>query len=139
MSKIYIICPVKKLTDPEKELILAYVAGLEKAGHEVRCPFRDTDQVDEIGLRIVEEHENDIIWADETHVWWNPTSVGSLWDAAQFRMAKCFMPDKRFLIINLDGVEITDEKSHTNVLLATHFGLTPANTLADLKKAKEKN
>ena len=64
MAKVYIVCPVRKLTEPEKELILKSVADLEKAGHEVRCPFRDTNQVDEIGLRIVGDHEDDIIWAD---------------------------------------------------------------------------
>jgi hypothetical protein len=137
MAKIYIVCPVRKLNEPEKNLILKSVTDLEKAGNEVRCPFRDTNQVDEIGLRIVGDHEDDIIWADEVLVWWNPTSEGSLWDAAQFRMAKRFMPEKRFLIINLDGVQITEEKSYTNVLLATHFKLTPVHTLADLKWLKD--
>lgn len=136
MARIYIVCPVRKLTELEKAVILQYVDNLEKDGHEVRCPFRDTNQVDEIGLRIVEDHENDIIWADEVRVWWNSTSEGSLWDFAQFRMAKRFMPGKRILIINILSVDITKEKSYTNVLLATHFQLTPSSTLADLKAAK---
>jgi hypothetical protein len=138
MAKIYIVCPVRKLTGSEKELILKSVADLEKAGNEVRCPFRDTNQVDEIGLRIVGEHENDIFWADEVRVWWNPTSEGSLWDFAQYRMAKRFMPNKRLFIINLDSVSITEYKSYTNVLLATHFQLTPVHTLADLKLLKDR-
>lgn len=137
MTKIYIVCPVRKLTEAEKAIILDYVNQLEKDGHEVRCPFRDTDQIDEIGLRIVDDHENDIIWADEVRIWWNPTSEGSLWDFAQYRMAKRFMPEKRIFIINLKNIDITEHKSYTNVLLATHFRLTPSDTLADLKKAKE--
>lgn len=136
MAKIYIICPVRKLTDPEKVVILDYADRLEKSGNEVRCPFRDTIQIDEIGLRIVEDHENDIIWADEVHIWWNPTSEGSLWDFAQYRMAKRFMPEKRVLVINVEDVGITENKTYTNVLLATHFQLTPTSTLADLKEAK---
>ena len=76
MANIYIVCPVRKLTEQEKVVILKYVGNLEKSGHEVRCPFRDTDQVDEIGLRIVEDHENDIIWADQVHIWWNRAPEG---------------------------------------------------------------
>lgn len=137
MAKIYIVCPVRKLTEPEKVIILEYVNQLEKDGHEVRCPFRDTDQIDEIGLRIVDDHEKDIIWADEVRIWWNSTSEGSLWDFAQYRMAKRFMPEKHMLVINVDNVGITENKTYTNVLLATHFQLTPSATLADLKKTKE--
>jgi len=142
--KIYIICPVRKLTDSEKKIVLAYVEKLEKEGYTVRCPFRDTNQIDEIGLRIVAEHEkNDIIWADEIHIWWNPTSEGSLWDFAQARMASYFQ-EKKIVLINVDEIEITrDEegkikKTYTNVLLATHFGLRAGSSGKDLEKAKNK-
>ena len=138
MAKIYIICPVRKLTKKEKAIILNYTNRLEKHGHKVRCPFRDTDQIDEIGLRIVEEHENDIIWADEVHIWWNSTSEGSLWDFAQYRMAKRFMPEKKIIVFNVKNIDITEGKSYTNVLLGTYLGLSPSNTLGDLKKAKER-
>ena len=88
MRKIYIICSVRKLIEEEKVEILAYVDGLEEEGCAVRCPFRDTNQNDEIGLRIVEEHEDDIIWADEIHIVWNPGSEGSLWDGKTFHARK---------------------------------------------------
>ena len=137
MRKIYIICSVRKLTEEEEAEVLAYVDKLEEEGCDVRCPFRDTNQTDEIGLRIVEEHEADIRWADEIHVVWNPDSEGSLWDVAQARMARCFVPDKKIIVVNADKVEITKDKSYTNVVLATHFGLSADDTLNDLKSAQE--
>src|SRR3989339_836673 len=140
VRKIYIICPVRKLNEEEKVRILNYVQTLESLEflrHEVRCPFRDTPQEDEIGLRIVEDHEQDIIWADEIHIWWNPTSEGSLWDLAQARMVRRFMPAKKICLINLDQMNITEHKSYNNVLIATHFGLKPGSTLEELKKCLE--
>ncbi|MCH7759218.1 hypothetical protein IID20_02590 [Patescibacteria group bacterium] len=98
--KIYIICPVRNRTKQEEKEINAYVADLEEQGNEVREPSRDTVQEDEIGLRITEEHEEDIIWADQVHVWWNPSSEGSCWDVAQTLMAQEFMPDKKIIWVN---------------------------------------
>lgn len=134
--KIYIICPVRERTKEQERKINEYVEYLEREGHQVCLPYRDTDQNDEIGLRIVEEHERDIIWADEIHIWWSSNSRGSLFDFAQARMAKKFMPEKKIIVVNVDEIEITDHKSYTNVLLATHFGLTPEAKLSDLRKAK---
>lgn len=137
MRKIYIICSVRKLIEEEKVEILAYVDRLEEEGCAVRCPFRDTNQNDEIGLRIVEEHEDDIIWADEIHIVWNPGSEGSLWDVAQARMARHFMPEKKIIVVNAAKVEITTDKTYTNVVLATHFGLSTDDTLNDLNSAQK--
>ena len=136
--KIYIICSVRKLTAKEKKKIDRYVDNLEKAGHQVRLPYRNTDQNDEIGLRITEEHEQDIIWADQIHVWWNPNSIGSHWDLAQARMAKKFMAEKKIILANPEEIEITKEKSYTNVLLSMHFGLTAKGRLKELKAAQRK-
>lgn len=137
-KNIHVICPVANLTENEERLILSHTEALEREGHTVRCPFRDTNQHDEIGLRIIAEHEDDILWANEIHIWWNPTSKGSLWDLAQARMAQHFHLDKKIILINVDWVEVTKDKSHTNVLLAMHFGLFADSTLADLKRAKAK-
>lgn len=132
---IYIICPVRNRTGEEDEKIKAYVVELEEKGHTVREPSRDTDQNDEIGLRITQEHEEDIIWADEVHVWWNPKSKGNLWDMAQARMAKRFMPEKKIVLLNVNSIKVTPEKSYTNVVLATHYGLSVDSTLQDLKES----
>ncbi len=105
----------------------------------MRCPFRDTNQQDEIGLRIVREHEDDIIWADEVRAWWNKASQGSLWDVAQTRMAMRFMPEKIFKIVNLHQTNIDGNKSYNNVVVATHFELSEKNTLNDLKNKLKEN
>lgn len=144
IKRIYIICSVRNRQKEEEEKVLNYVAKLEAEGCVVRCPFRDTDQNDEIGLRIVHDHEVDIRWADEIHVIWNPQSQGSLWDVAQARMAQYFMPKKKIILANIEEVEITRDgsdaiiKSYTNVLLATHFRLTREHSGKDLEKAKKK-
>lgn len=128
------VCSVRKATEEEKKKILAYAKNLKEKGHEVRCPISDTNQVDELGLRIVEEHEDDIIWADEVHIIWNPISEGSLWDVAQSRMARRFMPEKKIVVVNASEVQITDKKSYTNVILATHVGLNHRDGLEELKR-----
>ena len=134
-TKIYIICPVRKITEHEKKVILTYAQTLERDHNSVvRVPFRDTDQNDELGLRIIQEHEDDIIWAEEIHVWWNATSEGSLWDFAQTRMAMRFMPEKKVHLVNIDEVDVTDQKSYTNVVLATYLRLTSDSTLDELKE-----
>jgi len=134
MAKIYMICSVRKATNKEKKEIAAYADSLQNKGHEVVCPITDTNQVDDIGLRIVSEHEAEIIWADEIHIIWNPESERSLFDFAQARMAKRFVPDKKIIVVNLERVELTEHKSYTNVLAATHFGLVATDTLEGLKK-----
>jgi hypothetical protein len=139
---IYIICAVRKATEEEKKVVLDYAEQKEKEGYTVRCPFRDTNQEDEVGIRIVEEHEDDIIWADEVHAFWKATpegkstSEGSLWDAAQTRMAMRYSPEKKFLMANIRDVGISEQKSYTNVLLATHYGLAGGSTLEDLRNKK---
>lgn len=104
---IYVVCPVRKLERLAKisaywrnvkEKIENDVADLEKQGYKVRYPIRDTDQNDEVGLRITEEHEQDIIWADEVYVWWYPEiSEGGFWDIAQTFTAQIFMPEKKIV------------------------------------------
>lgn len=115
--KIYLICPVRNRTKSEEKEISAYVADLEEQGNEVREPARDTVQEDEIGLRITEEHEEDIIWADQVHVWWNPTSEGSLWDVAQTLMAREFMPDKEIIWVNQKPDLSEDINNYQQVVL----------------------
>jgi len=142
-KKIFLISPVRLLKDTDKDKILKYAEKLEKKGYIVKLPFRDTNQNDEIGLRIVEEHMEDIIWADEIHIWLKIengkiASEGSLFDSAQALMTKQFMPDKKIVIANINEIDTTENKSYINVLLAVHFGLTSENTLKDLKEKLRK-
>ncbi len=97
---IYLICPVRKLTKSQKKEIDQYIKMLKSQGKDVKCPYSDTDQDDEVGLRIVKEHEKDILERDNIHIYWDPTSTGSLWDLAQVRLAQMLGIEKKILWIN---------------------------------------
>ncbi len=78
--KIFLISPVRKITGEEQERIMGYVRLMELEGHDVHFPHRDTDQNDSIGNRICRDNLEAIKQSDEVHVWWNETSVGSVFD-----------------------------------------------------------
>lgn len=147
-TRIYIICPVRKLAKyPEIEkLITGYVERLEESGYLVSCPFRDTKQDVQIGISIVRSHEQDIIWADQVHIFCYPSiSTGWLWDYGQTRMAR-YSDAKKIILVNEDDIKIVrDEngeikKDYINVLLCDHFGITTENPklLHKAKRAAEK-
>ncbi len=117
--KIYLICPVREITEEEKTEIGKYVADLEKAGHKVHWPPRDVDQNDPTGLRICSEHREAMLEAHEIHIWWNKKSQGSLFD---FGMAFAFLAifRKKIVLANPESVERTSTKSFNNVLLELH-------------------
>jgi len=96
---IYLICPVRRLTSKQELEISAHVALKRDQGYDVKCPYADTDQNDEVGLRIVKEHENDILERDIIHIYWDPTSKGSLWDLAQVRFLQIAGMKKKIIWI----------------------------------------
>lgn len=111
--KIFLICPVRKATDPEKEFLKRYVSELERQGHKVHYPKRNTNQNDPVGYDICSENRAAIENADEVHIYFNPESPGSLFD---FGMA--FMAKKPITFINAEDIPRTPEKSFQNVLHA---------------------
>ena len=114
--KIFLICPVRGVTEEEKETIKKYVSNFESAGHNVYWPFRDTDQNDEIGYRICSDNRRHISEADEIHIWWNGKSEGSVFDFGMAFMLLLFMPDKSIVLANPEMVQDTPHKSFANVL-----------------------
>src|SRR3989344_1010569 len=110
--KIFLICPVRGITEQEKILIEQYVSDLETAGHAVHWPPRDTDQNDNAGLRICRDNRRALEEAQEIHIWWNGKSQGSVFD---FGMA--FALRKKIVLANPGSIEKTEEKSFNNVLL----------------------
>ena len=111
--RIYIICPVRNATQIELHKINEYVRSLEKLGHIVHFPPRDTNQ-DNTGIQICEQNRKAIEDADEIHIFWvGGQSKGSLFD---FGMA--FMLRKPIVLIN--KVIQTSTKSFENVLLTLH-------------------
>jgi hypothetical protein len=111
--RIFLICPVRNITDEEKAAIGKYVFDLEQSGHIVHWPLRDTNQDDLIGLRICGDNRQAIADADEVDVWWNDTSKGSYFD---FGMA--FALGKKIVIANPDALFPTEGKSFGNMLIA---------------------
>lgn len=112
--KIFLISPVRRISKKERELIKKYVEKLEKEGHQVYWPIRDTNQADPIGLRICKDNRKAIKEANEIHIWWSENSRGSLFDFGMAFMAQLFMPEKKFVLVN--EVKTTPEKSFSNVL-----------------------
>lgn len=111
--KIFLICPVRMVSETEREKIKKYVASLEESGYLVHWPERDTDQNDDIGLCICLDNRAAIAGADEIHVWWNDKSQGSLFD---FGMA--FALEKKIVLANPGDVLPTTHKSFNNVLIS---------------------
>lgn len=134
-KKIFLICPVRGANDKLTKRIGKYVKELEKQGHEVYWPYRDTDQSDPIGLRICTDNGWGIFEANEIRIWWlwqkkkwwqklmwwikEKRSTGSLFDVGMtFMLVLLF--GKKVILANPDEVKPTKGKSFENVLLALH-------------------
>jgi nucleoside 2-deoxyribosyltransferase len=112
MKKVFVICPVRNVTQEEKQAIENWVEDLESNGYQVHWPQRDTKQDgDPIGIRICGDNRQAIENADEVHVFWNPQSTGSLFD-----LGMTFALRKPVKIINT--IEQTPSKSFNNVVKA---------------------
>jgi hypothetical protein len=106
---VYIICPVRMLTEDVKAQMDAYVAGLESFGHQVHYPPRDVDQTDPVGTHIVRAHRKAMRKATAVHVYWDASSFGSHVD-----LGMAIALGKPIQLIN--DPPRTPHKSYTNVL-----------------------
>jgi len=80
-KKVFLICPVRKMTEDEKEGLENYVKTLENSGIVVHWPFRDTKQEDPLkGVNIIKDNIKAIRKCDEVHIWWKSESTGSKFD-----------------------------------------------------------
>ncbi len=119
-KKIFLICPVRNITDKENQFLQEYISELESNGNSVHYPPRDTNQDDPIGYNICTENCAAIDAADEVHIYWNPGSSGSGFD-----LGMAFMGQKPIKLINKDKIPKTPHKSFENVLheLDKKYGL----------------
>lgn len=108
-KSVFIICPVRNMTEEEKEYLDAYVKNLEEQGADVHYPPRDTNQNDTIGFNICSQNKKEMKKRDEIHVFFNPDSTGTLFD-----IGMAFALGKPVKLIN--KVEKTEKKSFSNVL-----------------------
>lgn len=78
--KIFVIHPVREISEQWKDGLGEYVKSLEKQGHSVYDPIRDTNQNDNTGLTICETNRKAIEDTDEVHIAWDNKSTGCLFD-----------------------------------------------------------
>ena len=116
MRKIFIICPVRKVSKRVKKIINDYVVKLEQDGATVHWPSRNTNQDDPVGIHICEQNREAIYAADEIHIWFDESSTGSLFDLG---MTFAFLRsmEKTIVLINKDKIFPTPHKSFQNVIL----------------------
>lgn len=90
MQKTFLICPVRGVSLEQSRTV---VEALESAGWQVHWPHRDTDQTDDIGLRICQDNRAGIEEADVVHVIWYGESHGVLFDLGMaFALRKPVIP-----------------------------------------------
>ena len=94
--KIYVICPVRNVTEEQTEQIKQYVADLETEGHEVHYPPRDVNQECDTGWNIVTQHKAAMEACDRVDIFWDKTSSGS-----HFDLGMAFMANKAVKLVHL--------------------------------------
>jgi len=77
--KIFIIGSARNATDEVRQLMEEYVSELEREGHIVHLPHRDTNQQAR-GLDICKQNRDAIANADEVHILYDKDSQGSHFD-----------------------------------------------------------
>jgi len=112
-KKIYIICPVRNISEDWKSGIENYVKMLESQGNKVHLPWRDVEQDDKTGYNICEAHREAMEEADEVHIAWDGKSEGCLFD-----LGMAFALKKRISIIVGYFPPPTSYKSFASMVLA---------------------
>jgi len=120
MPSTFLIAPVRGV-EPEKYRDI--VAQLEQEGWRVYWPARDTDQSDQVGLRICEANRLAIEAAECVHLIWDGHSHGCLFDlGVAFALRKPIhlisapppTPDKSFQNVMRALGEALDEEHVTH-------------------------
>lgn len=120
LKSVFIIRPVRNVTEEVKTKIAAYVAELESQGYKVYDPDRDNpyQETDLIGMKIIKYNRHQMYVADEIHIWYDKGSTGSIFDIGMFFAFVHVGDFKKFVIINREDVIPTPSKSFENVILA---------------------
>lgn len=110
---IFLICPVRGITEEYAEGIETQVKELEAQGHKVHWPSRDTNQHDITGMNICEENRRAIKAADIVYVIWDGKSQGVLFD-----LGMAFAMKKKIRTITGYMPSMTNGKSFQNMIFA---------------------
>lgn len=103
----FLICPVRGV-DPS--ITEKYVKELEDEGWEVHWPPRDTNQIDDTGLRICMDNRTAIKKSDVVHIIWDGKSQGCLFD-----LGIAFALNKEIVPLSLPPN--TETKSFQNMIV----------------------
>lgn len=80
-AKVYVLCPVRNISDDVKEELDVAVEIMDEYAGEVHYPPRDTEQIDESGgFDICVSNISAIRDSDIIAIYWDPTSKGSYFD-----------------------------------------------------------
>ena len=91
--KIFLISTVRLGEDVRAS---KYVEYMEKLGHEIHYPIRDTNQIDPTGgWDICKQNMRAIQYCDEVHIFYNPASQGT-----HFDLGMAFVLGKKIKLIN---------------------------------------
>lgn len=117
---IYIVCPVRSITTDAARKLQVYVDELERQGHSVYFPLRDTDMSDRPGaLSIAQEEVTAMHMAVEAHIWYAPDCEDIVFALGALMMSSLTNgPRKRIVLINRGQVLPTTGPSTANLLLA---------------------
>ncbi len=112
---IFLISPVRNITEEQKSRIAEFVDGLEKRGMRVYWPLRDTNQEDKLGLRICTDNRSAMQNSGMVDVWYSDESISSIFD-----LGMAFSLGKAIRVANPQDIKPTQAKSFANVLLELH-------------------
>lgn len=112
--KIFLITPVRNVTGEFTKYINMLIDSLEAEGNSIYWPLRDTNQDDDVGLRICEDNLAAMEEADMAFFVWDGKSQGSLFD-----LGMAFALNKRLFHIGM--IPQTEGKSFQN--MARDWGL----------------
>lgn len=115
-KKIFLVCPVRNVSDGVNDEIREYVSKLRKEGHSVHWPYYDTNQDDPIGTRILLDNTKKIFEADEIHFWFDKNSSGSHFDLGVTFALLCLGYKKKIIFANRKGIKIGKGKSFPAVI-----------------------
>lgn len=98
-KRVSIICPVTNSNSEEEQRILRYMDFLQTNNYRVHYPKMHTPQNYRFGYQICTTNKEAIKNSDEVHIYYSPTSTGSIFDVGM-----AFMAEKTVKVINIDVV-----------------------------------
>ena len=105
---IFIISSVRDASDEIRKKLENHVTELEKQGHKVHLPHRDTNQSSK-GIDICKQNKQAIIDAHEVHIFYSPTSQGS-----HFDLGVAFALNKKISVI--ENIPYGEGKSYPRMI-----------------------